>query len=44
MVDEPRPSLRAAGQNREVAVRTDGGAEGNVEVEAGIQKRLFQVP
>jgi hypothetical protein len=35
MIGEPRPPLRPAGQDREIAVGTDGGAEGDVEVEAG---------
>jgi hypothetical protein len=36
MIREPPPPLRPAGQDREVAVGTDGGAEGDVEVEAGV--------
>jgi hypothetical protein len=35
MIDEAPPPFRPAGQDREVAVGTDGGAEGDVEVEAG---------
>jgi len=36
MIDEPPPALRPAGQDREVAVGADRGAEGDVEIEAGV--------
>jgi len=38
MIDEPPPALRSAGQDREVAVGTDGGAEGDVEIETGDER------
>jgi len=46
MIGEPSPLLRPAGQDREVAVGTDGGAEGDVEVEAGVgrEKRCQTLP
>jgi hypothetical protein len=43
MIGEPPPPFRPADQDREIAVGTDGGAEWDVEVEAGVQRRLFQV-
>src|SRR5262245_7377999 len=40
MIGETLPLLRPAGQDREVAVGTDGGAERDVEVEAGIEGNI----
>jgi hypothetical protein len=39
MIGEPPPAFRPAGEDREVAVGTDGGAEGEVEVEAGMGRK-----
>lgn len=44
VIREPPPALRPAGEDREVTVGTDGGAEGEVEVEAGVgRKRSVQI-
>ena len=47
VIDEPGPALGAARQDCEVTVGTDRGAEGDVEVEAGVrgcQILSFQYP
>jgi hypothetical protein len=50
VIGEPPSPFRPAGQDREVAVGTDGGAERDVEVEAGKERlertqiRFFQEP
>jgi hypothetical protein len=44
MIGESRPALRPAREDGEVAVRADGGAEGDVKVEAGMCLAVFPQP
>ncbi len=43
MIGELPPPLRPAGQDREIAVGTDGGTEGDVEIETGVGFRELHV-